>query len=48
MKNLLYEEDNEIVIDICWAWSFLADGDNRRIEAVISAGVCPRMTELLL
>ncbi|KAK9997035.1 hypothetical protein SO802_021721 [Lithocarpus litseifolius] len=31
----------------CWALSYLSDGTNDKIQAVIEAGVCPRLVELL-
>ena len=48
MKKWMYEEDETLLLDLCWAWSFLADGANHRIQAVVDAGVCPRLVELLL
>jgi len=45
--NLLNSADTEVLTDACWALSYLSDGTNDRIAAVIQSGVCPRLVELL-
>jgi importin subunit alpha-1 len=47
LANLIQATDEEILIDACWAISYLSDGPNDRIQAVIEAGVCSRLVELL-
>merc|ERR1719356_757198 len=47
LANLIYSSDVEVLTDACWALSYLSGGPNERIQAVIQAGVCPRLVELL-
>lgn len=48
MTKLIYSLDDEILIDACWAISYLSDGSNDKIEAVIESGVCRRLVDLLM
>ncbi|KTG03079.1 hypothetical protein cypCar_00031682 [Cyprinus carpio] len=45
---LLFVNDTDILADACWALSYLSDGPNEKIQAVIDSGVCRRLVELLL
>lgn len=47
LGRLIFSTDNETVTDACWALSYLSDGPNERIAAVLSSGVAPRLVELL-
>ncbi|KAJ2798766.1 Importin subunit alpha-1, partial [Coemansia helicoidea] len=47
-KLVYYSVDDELLTDACWAISYLSDGSNDKIQAVIDAGVCCRLVELLM
>ncbi|KAF1001527.1 importin subunit alpha-1a-like [Apium graveolens] len=44
---LMYSDYKEVLTDACWAISYLSDGSYDKIQAVIEAGVCQRLYELL-
>uniref|UniRef100_A0A2P2M0N0 Importin subunit alpha n=1 Tax=Rhizophora mucronata TaxID=61149 RepID=A0A2P2M0N0_RHIMU len=48
LRGLIHLNDEEVLADACWALSYLSDGTNDKIQAVIEAGVCQRLVELLL
>ncbi|CAJ0760128.1 18039_t:CDS:2, partial [Entrophospora sp. SA101] len=48
LAKLIYSVDDEVLIDACWAISYLSDGSNEKIQAVIESGVCRRLVELLM
>lgn len=48
LSKLIYMLDDEVLIDACWAISYLSDGSNDKIQAVIEAGIPRRLVELLL
>ena len=39
--------ERNIVVDACWALSYLSDGDDERIQAVMDSGVTPNLVHLL-
>ncbi|KAL8092245.1 hypothetical protein AgCh_034509 [Apium graveolens] len=48
LQCLLYSNDEEVLTEACWAFSYLSDGTNDIIQAVIEASVCQRLVEVLL
>ncbi|KAK3027742.1 hypothetical protein RJ639_042482 [Escallonia herrerae] len=48
LQRLVHSTDEEVLTDSCWALSYLSDGTNDKIQAVIEAGVCQRLVQLLL
>eukprot|EP00919_Chromeraceae_sp_WS-2016_P059847 GHVR01142244.1.p1 GENE.GHVR01142244.1~~GHVR01142244.1.p1 ORF type:complete len:518 (+),score=120.84 GHVR01142244.1:29-1582(+) len=48
LANLVFCGDVEVLADACWALSYLSDGQNEKIEAVIQSGVCKRLVDLLM
>jgi importin subunit alpha-6/7 len=48
LAKLIHSLDEEILIDACWAISYLSDGSNDKIQAVIESGVPRRLVELLM
>ncbi|KAK1590989.1 hypothetical protein Q3G72_000404 [Acer saccharum] len=48
LAQLVHSNDEEVLTDACWALSYLSDGTNDKIQAVIEAGVCRRLAELLM
>ncbi|KAH9694190.1 Importin subunit alpha-1a [Citrus sinensis] len=47
LAQLVHSNDEDVLTYACWSLSYLADGTNDKIQAVIEAGVCPRLVELL-
>ena len=39
--------ERNIAVDACWALSYLSDGDDERIQAVMDSGVAPSLVHLL-
>ncbi|KAH6636776.1 armadillo-type protein [Chaetomium tenue] len=48
LAKLVYSLDDEVLIDACWAISYLSDGSNDKIQSVIEAGIPRRLVELLM
>ena len=48
LAQLVFMHDDEVLTDACWALSYLSDGPNEKIQAVIEAGVATRLVELLM
>ena len=49
LANLVENEtDEDILTDGCWALSYLSDGGEKQIEAVINSGVCTRLVMMLM
>lgn len=47
LAKLIFSSDEEVLTDACWALSYLSDGKNDKIQAVIQSGVCRRLMDLL-
>lgn len=47
LAHLIKMTDDDVIVDACWALSYISDGTPEKITAIISAGVCPRLVELL-
>ncbi len=39
LAYLLYQSDIEVLTDTCWALSYVSDGSNDKIAAVIESGI---------
>jgi hypothetical protein len=47
LASLVQYSDEELLVDACWALSYLTDGDNQRLAKVIEAGIARRLVQLL-
>ena len=48
LTSLIESHDEEVLIDACWALSYLSDGANEKIQTFVESGVCRRLVELLV
>lgn len=48
LAKLIHSSDEEVLTDACWALSYLSDGSNDKIHAVLEVGIARRMVELLM
>ena len=49
LAKVLVENDLEdILIDVCWAMSYLSDGGEERIPIILATNVLPRLVQLLM
>lgn len=47
LAQLLHYNDKDVLGDACWALSYLTDGSNDNIQAVLDTGLMDRLVELL-
>ncbi|KAL1188110.1 Importin subunit alpha-1 [Cardamine amara subsp. amara] len=47
LKRLIYLNDEEVLTNVCWAFSYLSNGTGDKIQTVIETGVVPRLVQLL-
>ncbi|KAA3472571.1 Armadillo [Gossypium australe] len=48
LARLINSKDEAVLAEACWVLSYLSDGTNDKIQAVIEAGVLGRLVELLM
>jgi importin subunit alpha-6/7 len=46
-KVLIENDVEDILVDVCWAMSYLSDGGEDRIPFILQTGVLPRLVQLL-
>lgn len=47
LGRLINCANDEVLRDACWAFSYISDGDDDRIQAVLNVQLLPRLVELL-
>jgi len=48
LQKFIFSEDSGILADVCWAFSYISDGSQEKIQILIESGVVQRITELLM
>ncbi len=48
LYRVLHLEDEEILGNACWAISYITDGEDDRIQAVVETDLVPRLVELMM
>ncbi|KAK5786535.1 hypothetical protein PVK06_041172 [Gossypium arboreum] len=48
LARFIHSDDVKVLTHTCWALSYLSDSTNDKIQAVIEAGVCESLVELLM
>ncbi|KAL8528877.1 hypothetical protein ACS0TY_006373 [Phlomoides rotata] len=48
LQHLVHSNDEEVLIDACWALSYLSDGTIDKIQVVFDVGVYKHLVELLM
>ena len=46
-KVLIQNDVDDVLTDVCWAMSYLSDGGDERIPAIIETGVLQRLVQLM-
>ena len=44
---IISEDDPEVLTDALWAFSYLSDGDEERIDYVIETNIIPRLLNII-
>ncbi|XP_010524836.1 PREDICTED: importin subunit alpha-7 [Tarenaya hassleriana] len=47
LARLIRSDDKEVLTNACWALSYLSDGTNEKIQAIIEAKLCARLIGLM-
>jgi hypothetical protein len=47
-KVLIENDIDDILVDVCWAMSYLSDGGEERVPLILGTGVLPRLVQLLM
>eukprot|EP00045_Choanoeca_perplexa_P006876 m.59937 g.59937 ORF g.59937 m.59937 type:complete len:524 (+) comp13830_c0_seq1:147-1718(+) len=48
MHRMLYSEDEQLLIDTCWALAFISQGPPQQVERIIQAGVVGQLVRLIM